>query len=71
MTTGMYRPDTRYERLYDEKEYFMNDRMYPGEFGMVVLLAIASLLVWSIAIFGITNEPKPDYNNATNGTSAY
>jgi hypothetical protein len=69
MTTS-YRERGVYVRPYSEKEYFMNDRFYPGELGMVALLAIASLLVWAVAIYGITNEPKPQMTYS-NGTNAY
>lgn len=60
MTTGYYRGDRAvYDRTYSEKEYFMGDRFYPGELGMVALLAIAGLLVWSIAIYGIFSDRAP------------
>jgi hypothetical protein len=65
----MYTTKTRaaYDRLYyNEKDYLLSDRFYPGEFGMVALLGIASLLVWSLAIWGITNEPRD--NSAYNST---
>ncbi|HEY9789156.1 MAG TPA: hypothetical protein V6D22_02075 [Candidatus Obscuribacterales bacterium] len=71
MTTGMRR--TEYGYRYSEKDYLVNERFYPGEFGAVILLGIASLLLWAVAIYGITNEPAPKYdaNTSTNATSAY
>ncbi len=55
-----------YDRLYyNEKDYLLGDRFYPGEFGMVILLAIASLLVWSLAIWGIFHSPSADYGAST------
>jgi hypothetical protein len=72
MTTGMYRTEReRYAGTYSEKDYFFNERFYPGEFGMVALLAVASLLLWSVAIYGIMNEPQPKYNDSSNSTRAY
>lgn len=73
MSTNMYNSErtTVYERpYYNEKDIVMRDRFYPGEFGMVVLLGIASLLVWSLCIYGITSEPAPD-NNYHASNSAY
>lgn len=66
MYTTKNRPT--YDRLYyNEKDYLLGDRFYPGEFGMVILLAVASLLVWSLAIWGILHVDKGD-PNATNTT---
>jgi hypothetical protein len=50
--------------VYNEKDYLLSDRFYPGELGMVIILGVASLLVWSLAIYGITTEPAPKYDNA-------
>lgn len=49
--------------VISEKDYLLNDRFYPGEFGMVILLGVASLLAWSLAIYGITTEPMPKMDN--------
>lgn len=58
-----------HDRLYyNEKDYLLGDRFYPGELGMVVLLAIASLLVWSLCIWGITAPDTRD-NVAYNSTA--
>lgn len=43
---------------YNERDYLLADRFYPGELGLVIMLAIASLLVWSLCIWGITNDSK-------------
>ena len=60
-----------YDRLYyNEKDYLMSDRFYPGELGMVILLGVASLLVWSLAIYGITTEPKPKYDDTYTSSTA-
>lgn len=58
MTSGTYRPGkTGLQERYSEREYFVNDRFYPGEFGAVIILGIAALLVWSVAIYGLTTYP--------------
>jgi hypothetical protein len=68
MTTG-YRYDRGVsERAYSEKDYFFENRFYPGELGMVVLTMLASLLLWAVAIYGITHEPRAQYNNVTTGS---
>lgn len=55
-----------YDRLYyNEKEYLLADRFYPGESGMVILAAIAGLLIWSLAILGIFHIPKDSYSSTT------
>jgi hypothetical protein len=52
------------DRLYyNEKDYLLSDRFYPGELGMVILLAVASLLVWSLCMYGIFSEPQPKIDN--------
>jgi hypothetical protein len=57
------------DRLYyDEKDYLLTDRFYPGELGMVILLGVASLLVWSLCIYGITTEPRPKMDNTAYST---
>ena len=57
MTTGMYSDRTVLVRpLYDERELLMAERFYPGEFGWVIVLAIAGLLVYSLAIWGLVND---------------
>jgi hypothetical protein len=71
MTAGTKRTDYAYR--YNEKDYLVKERFYPGEFGAVILLGIASLLLWAVAVYGITNEPKAKYtaDNANNATNAY
>lgn len=63
MTTGMYdknRTTTATRSRYEERRLLMSERFYPGEFGWVVVLGIASLLVFSVAIWGVTNDTKPN-----------
>jgi hypothetical protein len=55
-----------HDRLYySEKDYLLADRFYPGELGMVILLGVASLLVWSLCIYGIVTEPGVNYDDTT------
>ncbi len=57
MTTGTYGRGEGvigYRRpLYSEREMLMEDRFFPGEFGWVIVLGIASLLVFSLAMWGL------------------
>ena len=72
MTTGTYRSERGlYDRPYSEKEQFLKNRFYPGELGMVILLMVASLLMWSVAIYGLTSEPSPPNTFASANNNAY
>jgi hypothetical protein len=52
MTMGYYRA-TDLRPRYNEKDLFMSDRFYPGELGGIIILEIASLLLWAVAIWGL------------------
>lgn len=66
----MYTTRERAERLYyNEKDYLLADRFYPGELGMVALFGVAALLLWSLGMWGIFNEPKAKIDNTAYSTS--
>lgn len=53
---------------YNERDYILADRFYPGELGLVIMLGIASLLVWSLCIWGITSDYQHDIKVSYNNT---
>jgi hypothetical protein len=71
MTSSIYNDDraSMVRPLYRERDLLMSERFYPGEFGWVVILAVASLLVYSLAIWGLLNDdPNPLTMNMSNFT---
>jgi hypothetical protein len=71
MSTGMYQERVKFSRpLYHERDLLLAERFYPGEFGWVVVLGVASLLVYSLAIWGLLSETSSTLS-MNMGTYAY
>jgi hypothetical protein len=75
MTSGIYDTDrtTIVRPVYQERALLMAERFYPGEFGWVIVLSVASLLLYSLAIWGLTSDTHllADKNLAYNTDYSY